>query len=108
MKAELSSKIMIARPRMVQPQQFSRAFEDLAMRAGFDPIVLQQNPTGSDQTGVMVAVPDVDAPSPSALKMQAIIKQLGFDGKFVPLQEPDATASKQHGNFAIFIGPSPL
>jgi hypothetical protein len=59
------------------------------------------------------AVPDVDAPSPSALKMQTLIKQLGYEGRFVPLLD---TSSKQAaplranevGNFAIFIGPSPL
>ena len=113
MKEDLHSKILIARPQMVEPQGFSRAFENAAHRAGLEPIVLQQNPAGPDQTGVMVAVPDIEAPSPSALKMQTLIKQLGFEGRFVPLLD---TSSKQAaplhanevGNFAIFIGPSPL
>jgi hypothetical protein len=117
MRAELSSKIIIARPQMVQPQAFSRTFEDIAMRLGFDPIVLQQNPAGSDQTGVMVAVPDIVVPSLSAIKMQAIIKQLGFDGRFVPLLDTTSLQAvslhvnvNEVGNFAIFlfIGPSPL
>jgi hypothetical protein len=113
MKPELSSKIMIARPQMVQPQAFSRAFEDIAMRIGFNLIVLQQNPTGQDQTGVLVAVPDVDAPSPSALKMQALIKQLGFEGRFIPLLDASVKQAaplraNEVGNFAIFIGPSPM
>jgi hypothetical protein len=78
MREELSSKIMIARPHMSVPQWFSRKFEDDAIQAGFgDPLVVQQNPTGRDQTGVMVAVPDINAPSPSAIKMQAIIRELG-------------------------------
>jgi hypothetical protein len=113
MRAELSSKIMIARPHMLQPQEFSRDFENAAMRSGFEPIVLQQNPTGQDQTGVLVAVPDVDAPSSSAIKMQGIIKQLGFDGRFVPLLDASSKqAAPLHatdiGNFAIYIGPSAL
>ena len=108
MKADLRSKIVIARPHMTQPQWFSRAFENDAISDGFEPIVIQQNPTGRDQTGVMIAVPDVEAPSPSALKMQAIIKQLGFEGRFVPLLEtPESAPAKEHGNFAIFVGPSP-
>ena len=98
---------------MVEPQQFSRAFENAAIRAGFEPIVLQQNPADSDQTGVMVAVPDVDAPSPSALKMQTIIKQLGFEGRFVPLLDTSVSQARplhanDIGNFAIFVGPTPL
>jgi hypothetical protein len=113
MKAELSSKIMIARPQMSEPQAFARSFQDAALRAGLEPIVLQQNPAGSDQTGVMVAVPDVDAPSPSALKMQGIIKQLGFEGRFIPLLDASTKqAAPLHandvGNFAIYIGPSPM
>jgi hypothetical protein len=61
----------------------------------------------------MVAVPNVDALSSSALKMQAIIKQLGFEGRFVPLLDTTSLqASPSHvnegGNFAMFIGPSPL
>jgi hypothetical protein len=113
MRAELSSKIMIARPHMLQPQAFSRDFEDIAMRIGFEPIVLQQNPAAEDQTGVLVAVPDVDAPSPSALKMQGIIKQLGFEGRFIRLlDESIRQAAPLHandvGNFAIYVGPSPF
>ena len=109
MKGDLHSKILIAHPQMTAPQWFSRLFEEAAIRGGFDPIVLLQNPTGRDQTGVMVAVPDIDAPSSSALKIQAIIKQIGFEGKFVPLLESaKSSQAKEHGNFAIFIGPSPL
>jgi hypothetical protein len=113
MRAELSSKIMIARPQMVEPQQFSRAFENAAMRAGFEPIVLQQNPAGRDQTGVLVAVPDIDAPSLSALKMQVLVKELGYEGRFIPLLDTSSRqAAPLHandvGNFAIYIGPSPL
>jgi hypothetical protein len=109
MKEELSSKIMIARPQMLEPQQFSRAFENSALRAGVTPIVVQQNPTGPDQTGVMIAVPDTSAPSSTALKLRIVIQTLGFDGNFVPLlASPESSQSKEIGNFAIFIGPSPL
>jgi len=59
------------------------------------------------------AVPDVDAPSPSALKMQALIKQLGFEGRFIPLLDASVKQAaplraNEVGNFAIFIGPSPM
>jgi hypothetical protein len=109
MKEELHSKIMIARPHISEPQQFSRMFEAAGMRAGLAPVVIEQNPTGIDQTGVMVAVPDISAPSSTARKIRDIIKQLGFEGGFVPLlASPESSQAKESGDFAIFIGPSPL
>jgi hypothetical protein len=109
MKEELASKIIIARPHMVEPQQFSRVFENAAFRAGVKPIVVEQNSTGPDQTGVMIAVPDTNSPSSSALKMRGIIQQLGSEGRIVPLlSTPESSPAKEIGNFAIFIGPSPL
>jgi hypothetical protein len=75
---------------------------------GVTPIVVQQNPAGSDQTGVMIAVPDTKTPSAMALKMRSVTQQLGFEGRLVPLLEPATAQAKEMGNFAIFIGPSPL
>ena len=108
MREDLPSQIMIARPHMLEPQSFSRVFENAALRAGITPIVIEQNPTGPDQTGVMIAVPDTNAPSKSALKMRGVVQQLGFEGRLVPLLPPASSQAKEVGNFAIFIGPSPL
>jgi hypothetical protein len=108
MKEELSSKIMIARPHMAEPQQFSRAFENDAMRARVTPMVVEQNPTGTDQTGVMIAVHDVNAPSATALEMRDVIKQMGFEGRIVPLLPSSESQATGEGNFAVFVGPSPL
>jgi hypothetical protein len=107
-KRDLPSQIMIARPHMLEPQMFSRAFENAALRAGLTPIVVEQNPTGPDQTGVMIAVPDTNSPSSVALKMRGAVQQLGFEGRLVPLLAPASSQAKDLGNFAIFIGPPPL
>ena len=107
-REDLPSQMMIARPHMLEPQSFSRVFENAALRAGITPIVIEQNPTGPDQTGVMIAVPDTNAPSKIALRMRGVVQQLGFEGRLVPLLPPASSQAKEVGNFAIFIGPSPL
>jgi hypothetical protein len=100
--------IVVARPQMVEPQIFSRQFENAIMRAGVTPIVSQQNPGSSDQTGVMIGVPDVTNPSEIALEMQKVVRQMGFDGRFVALPSAIFLPDKKSGEFAIFIAPPAL
>ena len=103
------SKIVIARPQMVQPQMFSRLFEDIFRTFGIEPIVTQQNPNARDQTGVKIGVIDINqAPSAGALKMQDAVRRMGFDGGFIQLRDDAIASAKQNNEFAIYVGPAPL
>jgi hypothetical protein len=103
------SKIVIARPQMVEPQSFSRSFENTFLTLGIEPIVTQQNPNARNQTGVKIGVVDVNkAPSADALRMQDTIRRMGFEGGFIQLRDDALAAAKQNNEFAIYIGPSPL
>jgi hypothetical protein len=103
------SKIVIARPHMVEPQMFSRSFENLFLTLGIEPIVTQQDPNARNQTGVKIGVVDVNqAPSAGALMMQDAIRRMGFDGGFIQLRGDTLESAKQNNEFAIYVGPPPL
>ena len=101
--------MVIARPQMMEPQQFARLFENVFRTLGIEPIVTQQNPNARNQTGVRVGVLDINkAPSADALRMQDVLRRMGFDGDFIQLRDEALTAAKENNEFAIYIGPQPL
>lgn len=101
--------IVLARPQMLEPQGFSRAFENIFRTLGVEPIVTQQNPSERNQTGVRIGLVDTKKPAPAdAVKMQDLIRRLGFEGDFIQLRDEALTAAKTNNGFAIYIGPRPL
>jgi hypothetical protein len=69
-------------------------------RAGV-PVEAGDAPSGGpDQTGVMVAIADLNNPSPAAKKILEILTITGMRPKVIP--------NKRTGDYYVFIGPRPL
>jgi hypothetical protein len=69
-------------------------------RAGV-PIEAGDAPSGGpDQTGVMVAIADLNNPSPAAKKILEIFTVTGM--------RPKVIQNKRTGDYYVFIGPRPL
>jgi hypothetical protein len=103
------SKIVIARPQMVEPQTFARIFENVFKTIGIETIVTQQNTNARNQTGVRIGVIEIEKPpSAEAVRMQNIIRGMGFGGEFIQLRDDSLVAAKENHEFAIFVGPAPL
>jgi hypothetical protein len=103
------SKIVIARPQMTEPQNFAMAFQIIFRTLGIEPIQIEQNPNARDQTGVRIGVVDINKPpSADALRMQDVIRKMGFEGDFIQLRGEALVAAEVNNGFAIYVGPRPL
>jgi hypothetical protein len=103
------STIVIARPRMIEPQTFARMFANVFRTIVIEPLEEEQKPNAPNQTGVRIGVVNInEPPSAAALKMQDVIRRMGFEGDFIQLRDEPLAFAKQNGGFAIYIGPPPL
>jgi hypothetical protein len=69
-------------------------------RAGVPVEVGDAPSAGPDQTGVMVAIVDLNNAPPEAKKILEILTITGFRPKVIP--------NKRNGGWYVFIGPQPL
>jgi hypothetical protein len=97
-------KIMITRSWDMSAQGAILGYAAFFQRMGIEADQEIQEPAGSDQQGVMLAVVDVQNPPPIALQLADIMRKAGFGMHIVPLIGPAA----RRANFSIYVGPAPL
>ncbi|MEI9930756.1 MAG: hypothetical protein WDM89_09445 [Rhizomicrobium sp.] len=102
LKTELPN-ILINRGGTPNPQPLLGEFTEIFQRAGISVVTGFEQPSGPDETGVMIAVQDVKAIPPMAIKIQLALKNIGITTRIIPLP-----AEATQAPFAIFVGPAPL
>ena len=81
---------------------YARALGDVFGRAGISPLLQPQKTEGPDQTGIMIAVGDLNNLSENANRIAEVFRLNGLRPKIVKLPVDVKT------DFAIFIGPNQL
>lgn len=99
---KLAKKVVILHaPFGDQPQSIAVAFSGLFVEIGIYTDIHPQTPTGQDQNGIMISVPDVSKPPEAAVVLNDALKTAGITSKYIPL--PAGNPMKLP--FALFIGP---
>jgi hypothetical protein len=86
-----------------EANQYMRDFMEAFERAGIEVQSGSQSPTGPDQTGVMIAVQDVNHEPLIAKKLASVLHKAGVETTMI--QIPQNLTGVE---FALFVGPNPL
>jgi hypothetical protein len=86
-----------------EANQYMRDFMEAFERAGIEVQSSSQSPAGPDQTGVMIAVQDVDHQPLIAKKLSSVLQKAGVQTTTIKI--PQTLTGVE---FALFVGPNPL
>lgn len=103
LKPEMPVPMVLAYSNDVRAEanHYMQDFMEAFTRAGVSFETMIQSPTGPEQTGVMLSVPDPQKPPMSAQKLKAALEAAAVHVSYIPL--PSNLAKRQ---MSLFVGPN--